>query len=214
MASLLAFGPSSPEFGKLKAVAETVMHQKDWSAPSLVALGGVLAAEANRLSGLSGAQKKQLVVDVIKAVFQEAIKKSTDVSGSSLASPEVIQSLTFVIDSVLPASLDLAVAAARGQLDLKKVKRSVFVGCLTGLPSLFALCGVSRSQSQAIVAQVEQAAVKIDPSLAESDKPTPAPEAPQETSEQKETPPQNNSPEEALVIRVPEETPASETQTA
>ena len=32
-----------------------------------------------------------------------------------------------VVDDVLPASLDLALAAARGKLDLKKVKMSVWV---------------------------------------------------------------------------------------
>lgn len=214
MAALLAVGPSSPEFGKLKSTAQALMSQKEWNAAALISLGGVLAAEVNRLSGLSGVQKKQLVLDVLKVVLQEAVEKSRDLSGSLLASPEAVASLKFVLDSAVPASLDLAVAAARGQLDLKKVKKTVFYGCLACLPSLVGLCGVSKAQAQTIVSQVQQVAEKVDPSLVEQDSAKAQTETPETKSESQETSPQKNSPEGGVVIRVPEATPPSESQIA
>jgi hypothetical protein len=209
--SLLA--PSSPEFGKLKKVALEVMSQKEWSAPSLVALGGHLAADVNQLSGLSGSQKKQLVLDVIKVALHEAVEKAIDLSGSPLASAEHVKSLNFVVEHALPASLDLAVAAARGQLDLKKVKKSIFVGFLACLPSLVAPCGVSSAQAAMIAAQVEKIAEKVDPSLSDSqDTSSQKSETPEEKSVETETPPRKNSLAAGVVIRVPEATPQPQDQ--
>jgi hypothetical protein len=205
----LALAPSSPEFGKLKSVAHEIMSQKQWSAAAVVALGGSLAAAANRLTGLSGLQKKQLVLDVIKVVLQESVEKSTDLSGS----PEVVKSLNFVLEHVLPASLDLAVAAARGQLDLKKVKASVFAGCLACLPSLLGACGASSAQAQAVVSQVATVAKSVDPSLVASETASsPASESVEKEVSETETPQRKSSLGAGVVIRVPEATPPSESQ--
>lgn len=211
---MLPLAPTSPEFGKLKTVAQALMSQKEWTPAAVVALGGSLAAEVNSLVHLSGAQKKQLVLDVVKVVLAECVEKATDLSGSPLASKEAVQSLTFVLESVLPASLDLAVAAARGQIDLKKVKASVFSGCLSCLPVALGLCGASQSQAQMAAAAVKEVAKKIDPSLTESDTTNPPPESAQKQISQKETTQHKNSPVEGVTIRVPEETAGSSPQTA
>lgn len=209
----LPLAPSSPEFGKLKAFAHELMGQKVWTPATVVALGGSLASEVNRLSGLSGLQKKQLVLDVIKAVLADCVKKSTDVSGSPLASKEFVDSLNFVLESVLPASLDLAVAAARGQLDLKKVKKSAFAGFLLCLPHALGLCGVSKSQAQVVVSQVETVAKQVDPSLSESDTTNPLSETAEAKDAEKKTLQDKNNLAAGVVIRVPEATPQSAPQT-
>lgn len=210
--ALLPLSPTSPEFGKLKTSALALMSQKVWTPAAVVALGGSLAAEANRLVALSGLQKKQLVIDVIKVVLDEAVVKSIDLSGSPLASKEGVAALNFVLESVLPASLDLAVAAARGQLDLKKVKASVFSGFLACLPVGLGLCGVSREQAQLAVSAVESVAKQVDPSLSEKSEPekpesyisNPLAETHEKKVSQDESDQQKNSPSVGVVIRVPE----------
>ena len=211
---MLPLSPTSLEFGKLKTVAQALMSQKEWTPAAVVALGGSLAAEVNSLVQLSGSQKKQLVLDVIKAVLLEAVEKTTDLSGAPLASKEFVQSLLFVLESVLPASLDLAVAAARGQIDLKKVKASVFVGFLSCLPIALGFCGASRAQAQMAVAAVKEIAPVLTEEDTVSDKPTPAGESDQKEVSQIETAQLKNSPSAALAIRVPEASAESNPQKA
>lgn len=210
---MAALAPN-PEFDRLKSVAQSLMTQKQWDAASLVALAGSLAGEVNKLTSLSGSQKKQLVLDVVKAAFQEAVEKASP--SSPLASPETVKSLNFVLDFAVPASLDLAVSAARGQLDLKKVKKTAVAGCLACLPFLLKASGASAAQA-AVVESVAKNLVPSDPELAlpaVSDKPTPQTESSEEKSEEKETAQRKNSLAAGVVIRVPEETPQSESQKA
>lgn len=203
-------GPTSPEFDKLKSIAQGIMSQKQWDAGSLIALGGSLAAEVNKIAGLKGQQKKQLVLDVIKAVLKEAVEKASDISGSSpLASAETVQTLNYVVEFALPASLDLAVAAARGELDLKKVKAAAVTGCLSGLPFLLGLCGASKTQIQA----VESVAKQIAPEVL-ADKSNPLLETHPKKSSESETPQRKNSLAAGVVLRAPEATPQTPPQIA
>ena len=82
-----------------------------WDTSSLIRVGGQLAVKVNAIQNLSGQQKQKLICQVLKQVLDE--------NGAG--------SLKAVVDDVIPASLDLALAAARGKLDLKKVKMSVWV---------------------------------------------------------------------------------------
>ena len=110
------------------------MTQREWSSSSLIALGGSLAAEINSVSSLSGPQKQTLVVLAIKDLVKESVKGST----AELAKA---QQLLQIADDVLPACLNLAVSAARGGLDLKKIDlKMVQKTCWTVLPSLLSLC--------------------------------------------------------------------------
>jgi hypothetical protein len=207
--------PVNPEFDRLKSIAHSIMSQKQLDAASLIALGGSLAADVNKLAGLSGLQKKQLVLDVIKSCLKESIEKAADLSGSPLSSAETVQSLNFVVDYALPASLDLAVAAARGHLDLKKVKASAVAGCFAGLPVLLGLCGASKAQIQV----VESVAKKVAPAVVglEPDISNPMLEN-QEKKEKKssdtQTPPRKSSLAAGVVLREPEATQSSPLQTA
>ncbi len=215
---MAALGPN-PEFDRLKSVAQTLMSQKQWDAASLVALAGSLAAEVNKLVSLSGSQKKQLVLDVVKAVFQEAVEKASP--SSPLGNPEAVKSLTFVLDFAVPASLDLAVAAARGHLDLKKMKKTAIAGCFACLPFLLKAGGVSAQQSKAIEAAAKKLVAEPEPEAApvveaktEDDKTKTQTESTEEKSSETETAPRKNSLAGGVVIRVPEATPQPESQTA
>lgn len=119
---------------QLKATGRKLMTQREWSSSSLIALGGSLAAEINSVSSLSGPQKQTLVVLAIKDLVKESVKGST----AELAKA---QHLLQIADDVLPACLNLAVSAARGGLDLKKIDlKKVQKTCWTVLPSLLSLC--------------------------------------------------------------------------
>lgn len=207
----MALSAPNPEFDRLKSVAQSLMSQKQWDAASLVSLAGSLAGEVNKLTSLSGSQKKQLVLDVVKAVFQEAVEKASP--SSPLGLPETVKSLNFVLDFAVPASLDLAVAAARGQLDLKKVKKTAIAGCLACLPFLLKAGGVSAAQTKVIESVVRNVVAEPQPAALE-DKPNPKPESSEEKSAETETPPRKNSLAAGVVIRVPEATPQSENQIA
>ena len=207
----MAAVPTSPEFDRLKSFARSLMSQKQWDASSLVALAGSLAGEVNKISSLSGPQKKQLVLDVVKSVFQEAVEKASP--ASPLASAETVKSLNFVLDFAVPASLDLAVAAARGQLDLKKVKKTAVAGCLACLPFLMKSAGASAQQAAIVETMAKNLVAEPEP---ESDKTNPlleTDEAKKKTDET-ETPQQKNSLEGGVVIRVPEATPEPPSQTS
>lgn len=213
---------TSPEFGKLKTVAQQFVSKK-WTVDQVISLGGVLAAEANTFSSLSGSQKKQLVCDVLKEVLNESVKVSTDQLGS--VSKEELAQLLFVVDSVLPASLDLAVSAARGKLDLKKAKKSCFSALLVCIPFVSSKLGASSAQSGLVIRQLKEVAAKVDPTLVES-APEEAPKEPvpevqsnplsvsEVLVEQKETPPHESSPEVVEAPREEIKTPETENQTA
>lgn len=222
----------NPEFDKLKTVAQQYVSKK-WTVDQVISLGGVLAAEANKFSSLSGSQKKQLVCDVLRDVLNESVKVSTDQLAP--VSKEELAQLLFVVDSVLPASLDLAISAARGKLDLKKVKKTCFSSLLLCLPFVTSKLGASSAQSGLVIRQLKEVAAKVDPSLVEVEvESAPAPEPQPEESkesvphvqtnplvesekapvEQTETPEHQSTPSEAEAPREEVKTPDAETQTA
>lgn len=88
----------------------------DLDTASLIRVGGQLAVKVNSIQNLSGQEKQKLVCQILKMVVSEKLGDS-----------EKAASLKQLVDDVVPASLDLALAAARGKLDLKKVKMSVWV---------------------------------------------------------------------------------------
>lgn len=209
---MAALGPN-PEFDRLKSLAQTLMSQKQWDAASLIALAGSLAGEVNKLVSLTGPQKKQLVLDVVKAVFQDAVEKASP--ASPLGNADAVKSLMFVLDFAVPASLDLAVAAARGHLDLKKVKKTAIAGCLACLPFFLKASGASVEQTKMIEAAAKNLVVQAEPEVKSADdKPTTQTESTEEKSSETETPQRKNSLAAGVVIRVPEATPQPESQTA
>lgn len=204
----LTISPSSPEFGKLKTIVQQSVSKK-WTVDLVISLGGVLAVEANKISSLSGSQKKQLVCDVLKDVLNESVKESTGQLDS--VSKEELAQLLFVVDSVLPASLDLAVSVARGKLDLKKAKKTCFSALLLCIPWMGSKLGASSAQSGLVIRQLKEVAAKVDPTLVEPEPesaPAPVPQSPPEEIPKDDAPVVQSNP---LVIEVP--APAEQTET-
>lgn len=109
-----------------------------WDLPSLIRVGGELAVKVNGIQNLSGTEKQKLVCQVLKIVLEDEenkmkIGKSEDEIKRIDAQFEKLKS---GVDDVLPASLELAIAAARGKFDLKKVKVSQLV-------KMFSCCAAS-----------------------------------------------------------------------
>lgn len=110
--------PANPEFDRLMKVAGQIVHEKNWNASVVIALATSLAVEVNSLASLSGPQKKQLVLDVVAAKIDEAVKASIDLSGSPVLESAL---LAYLVENALPVFLDTLIAVSRGKIDLKKV---------------------------------------------------------------------------------------------
>ncbi len=102
-----------------------------WDTSSLIRVGGQLAVKVNGIKNLSGQEKQKLICQVLKRVLEDVEKQEKSEAGKTEDDLKAITaqfaSLKKAVDDVIPASLDLALAAARGKLDLKKVKMSVWV---------------------------------------------------------------------------------------
>jgi hypothetical protein len=114
----------------LVAIAKEAQGVLSWDSSSLIRVAGVLAVKVNAIQNLSGQEKQKLVCQVLKRVLEDVEKKEvseepTEEKKKSLT--DHFASLNKSVDDVIPASLELALAAARGKLDLKKVKMSVWV---------------------------------------------------------------------------------------
>jgi hypothetical protein len=77
-----------------------------------------IAQDVNAIQGLSGNEKKTIVLDILK----QAVQKST-------LSDDQKKELSGLLQTVVPATLDIAVSVARGGFSLQKPK----VGCVAAL---------------------------------------------------------------------------------
>ena len=77
-----------------------------------------IAQDVNAIQGLSGNEKKAIVLDILK----QAVQKST-------LSDDQKKELSGLLQTVVPATLDIAVSVARGGFSLQKPK----VGCVAAL---------------------------------------------------------------------------------
>jgi hypothetical protein len=122
--------PLEMELQELLAFVKETQGALKWDSASLIRVGGQLAVKVNGIKNLSGQEKQTLICQVLKTVLEDVEKKEkseTTVEEEKAAIAQQFASLRKTVDEVLPASLDLALAAARGKLDLKKVKMSVWV---------------------------------------------------------------------------------------
>lgn len=124
----------SHEFGMLQALASHYLAGKTLSAPVLMSLAAALSAEVNTLQKLSGAEKKQLVCDIVVQALQTALTASKVGLGSPAVSAEEEVALIYVAKNVIPASVDLLISAANGQLNLKKLAKTGWADCKSCLP--------------------------------------------------------------------------------
>jgi hypothetical protein len=119
------------ELHDLVTLAKECKGPSAWTSSNLIRVGGLLAAKVNAIENLSGGEKLKLVQRVLLQGLAEAENKEIDEPGLSKEEIQKIHSRFDVLEStvgeVLPASLELAIKAARGGLDLKKVKPSTWV---------------------------------------------------------------------------------------
>lgn len=119
------------ELQELVTLANECKGSGNWTSGTLIRVGGILAGKVNAIQNLSGTEKLKVVQRILLQLLAEAETKEVAEAGLS---PEDIQkihdrydTLEATVADVLPASLELAINAARGRLDLKKVKPSTWV---------------------------------------------------------------------------------------
>jgi hypothetical protein len=108
----------------------------------VVRLGGSLAGKANRFAQISGQQKQELVIQAVDVALKQvlALKMTTLPEDQRETFRLKIESAAAFAKETLPAVLDVAVQAARGQLDLRKpeVRKPLWLT----LKSLLKCCGL------------------------------------------------------------------------
>jgi hypothetical protein len=122
--------------------ASIVLSDGQVTFGEVVHLGGLLAGKANQFAQISGQQKKSLVIQAVEIALRKTLEeKSKSLSEEQLVSFRAkIEAAASFVKETMPAVLDLAVQAARGQLDLRKpeVRKTLWLT----IKSLFACCGV------------------------------------------------------------------------
>jgi len=112
----------------VRALTEFALKEMGADAPTaatVVRVAGRLAPIVNAWPGLRGSEKQTIVVGVLREVLtSEAIK--------SRCEPAAHAVLLGLLDTVVPETLALAVAAARGEIDLRRPT----VGCVGQLAAL------------------------------------------------------------------------------
>lgn len=134
------------DFAELVALAREALSDGKMTFGEVVLLGGQLAGKVNQYGQLSGTQKQELVVRALEDALKQvlAAKEASAPSAEELeAFRQKVQQAVEFAKSTLPAVLTLAVQAARGQLDLKKIdKEAVAKGCWTALKLALRCAGV------------------------------------------------------------------------
>jgi hypothetical protein len=119
------------ELQDLIALAKECKGPGNWTSGSLIRVGGILAGRVNAIQNLSGGEKLKLVQRILLQLLAEAETKEIAEPGLSQEDIQKIHdrydTMEATVSDVLPASLELAINAARGRLDLKKIKPSAWV---------------------------------------------------------------------------------------
>lgn len=183
------------EISELLSLAKDSKGPGDWTASSLIRVGGILASKINGIQNISGPEKLKLVQRILLQLLAETENK--EIAEPEL-SKEAIQAihdrydtLEAVVADAVPASLELAIKAARGGLDLKKVKLSTWVkmcscfatGVVHQLASMHLISEAHATQARRAIGVASEKA-KAAAEAKEEAAPAPAPpkeEAPKES---------------------------------
>lgn len=190
------------ELNDLVTLAKEVKGPGAWTSSNLIRVGGILAAKVNSIQNLSGGEKLKLVQRVLLQGLAEVENKEIAEPGLSKEEIQKIHDRYDVLEAtvadVLPASLELAIKAARGSLDLKKIKPSVWVtmcSCFATtvvhqLASMNLISEAHATQARRVLTVVtekaEAAAVSLD-AKAEGEKAEQQPEVPPKDSVKSES---------------------------
>lgn len=130
---------------------------------SVMRLSVKLAQAANGLQGLKGSEKLSLVLSTLRETLNDPLVKEK-------MGAEEHAKLIALVDTVIPETLALVIAAGRGEIDLRKPS----LGCLARFASLF--CRVATAlTAPAAAAAAPKAPAPVDVSGSPV---TPAPTAP------------------------------------
>jgi len=150
--------------------AADVLADGEVTFGEVVRLGGSLAGKANQFVQLSGHQKQHLVVKAVEVALEQilVLKNSTLPEAEREAFQQKIKSAASFAKETLPAVLDVAVQAARGQLNLMKpeVRKTLW----TAIVSALRCCGVRPPVLSTPVAQLleaQKAQVELVPTHAQ-----------------------------------------------
>ncbi len=175
------------ELTDLVTLAKDCKGSGPWTSASLIRVGGLLAGKINGIQNLSGGEKCKLVQRVLLQALAEAENKEIVEQGLSKDEEQAVHDrydvLEKVIADVLPASLELAIQAARGGLDLKKVKPSTWVklcscvgtAVVHQLASMNLISEAHATQARQALVKVEQKASEIAAAKEAQELPAPAP---------------------------------------
>lgn len=196
-------------FDELVKAAFDVLEDGEVTFGEIVQLGGLLASKVNRIAGLSGPEKKDLVVSVVQAALKRVLlevaarlpaeKKDAFEAKVKLAGDFARETL--------PDVLDVAVQAARGQLDLGKAKKT----CWTVVKLAFQCAGKQVPVLPKVLSSEEPAPIVVPPPVAASAAPSPVavpqplPESPK--PEEKDTPVHPQAVEVVEPVPEPEPSP-------
>jgi len=106
----------------LLALASHFLSNKSLSAPVLMSLAAALASELTTVVTFSVEDKKKLICEIIDSSLETTLK------AKPLPAEEVTM-LKYVIQNVIPHSVDLMYAATTGKLNLENVKATCW-SCL------------------------------------------------------------------------------------
>lgn len=155
------------ELNELVAIAKDCKGSGNWTSASLIRVGGILAGKINGIQNMSGTEKLKLVQRVLLQVLAETENKEVGEKGLSTDDIQKIHDrydvLENIVNETLPASLELAIQAARGGLDLKKIKPSQWVKfCSCFATSVVHQLASLNLISEAHATQVRQLLVKVE----------------------------------------------------
>lgn len=127
----------------LEQVAKTFLNDKAWSVEIVLLTGAELAQAVNKMAGLTGEEKANLVCQTILKMLDNAMMVE---KGREMESTEKEKSIALLEEckrtvlTLLPVTLTLLVAASRGKILLKKAKQegcfSAFLQCMSDLSSV------------------------------------------------------------------------------
>ena len=170
-------------------LAELVDLAKECKGPgafqpaTLIRIGGILASKINAVENLSGSEKLKLVQRILLQLLAEAENK--EIAEPNLTKEHIqkihaqYDLLEAVVSDAVPASLELAIQAARGRLDLKKIKPSSWVkacSCFAStvvhqLASLKLISEVHANQARQVLVTVTEKATEVAVSQEETSLP-------------------------------------------
>jgi hypothetical protein len=123
----------------LLQTAKAYLGERAWSVDLVLRVGAELAQAVNKYPSLTGQEKSELVCQTILKLLEDGEKAEKEQKGESTGITNTRvpwEDCKMVVKTILPATLDLVVSAARGKFDLQKAQQ-VAVGCL---PFLLGLC--------------------------------------------------------------------------